>query len=193
MSSKLSVLSCKSNNKPVTSDSGRRGTAFSRVGCLHAGANLCNQSGQHQFDFANSAFRGFVLLRRDEAEVASKQTEIVEFAGGAQSQVKELPEFSVPGSTASLRDVSGYREGSSSHLAGQSESFIRRKWSRRSINSEGQIVAFSPDIQFSEVLHGAIPPKHLRYVIDYWRVVLSVLTYHLKLITYNSEESYSQC
>lgn len=193
MSYKFSVLSCKSDEKRIPSLSAAPEVAFSQIRAVRAGADFRNQSCEHQLDFANPAFHEFILFRHDESQVASKQTEVIEFSGRAKSHVEELPEFRVSGSSASLGYVCRHRERSSPHLARQSKSLIGRKGSRRSINTDGQVVALSPDIQFSKILHGGIPPKYLRKGFAACRDVPSVSTYHSKLRTYNSEESYRQC
>jgi hypothetical protein len=85
-----------------------------------------------------------------------------------------LAELRPPGSGAPFRDVGRHRSRRSSHLAGNSVSFVFRKGRGRGIDAQDQGVAFLPDLELLKVLRTAPP-------------ALSSLCIYLQLITKNCQ------
>lgn len=145
-------------------------------------ADPSDEACKHELDLVDSSLKLLVLTRCQELKVSREQREVVQFACGAQRDVKVLPQLDSSGSTAALGNVGGNRECGPSHLANQAIPLRFGKGGRNTVNAHCHSMTLLPDQKFAKILHRLTP-----------FFALFSFTYDLGLITYNSSLGLFQC
>ncbi len=190
----LSVLSSKLNLRLPWS-----ALVYSRVECFvrlwpNSGSDFRDESSKHQFDFANSCLHHLVLFRNEKSQVSREQAKVIQLTGRSECHVKKLFQLRISGSATAFRNICGYGKSRSSHLAGQPESFIGRKWRRTPVNTQCERMSFSLNVQLPKILHRQQPPlRNFAAKMSVTHFLLFVSTYNLQPTTYNSTESCTPC
>jgi hypothetical protein len=143
-------------------------------------------AGEHSLNFVHSRMQRLELLRREKIQIFGERNEIFQLAGRSPRDVKRLTQFGICSSLAPLGDVCANREGSSSHLTGESKHFLPGKNSGDVIQAHGQSMAFLPHQQFGVVLHDC-PATESTFCVYYCRVLCYLFTSHCKLTTDNCQ------
>jgi hypothetical protein len=146
-------------------------------------ADFADESSQHQFDLMNPGFECIMLRWSQELKISRERKKVVQFACGAQGDVKVLLQLRSSSPAATLGDICRNRKGSAAHLVRQAITLRFRERGSSPVNAQRHGVALAPDQQFAEVLHAPTPLS--LYFVSF--------TYHLILMTYHFLGATVQC
>ena len=119
--------------------------------------HFLDQPGQHAPNFIEACVQRGMLLVGEQSKVTGEEKEVLQLTRGACGDMKKLAKLSPAGSGASFRNVGRHRSCRSSHLAGNSESFMVREGHGRGVDAQDQSMALLPDLELLKVLH-LLPP-----------------------------------
>ena len=139
------------------------------IGGYPSRVDLLDQASQHPSDFMKARVQCRVLLVGQKSKVAGEEKEVLQLARRTGRNVEKLAELQPAGSCASFRNVSWYRSGCPSHLAGYAEALMFGKYDRCGINSQNQGMALLPDLELLKILHFAPPTRS--FICSYLQLI----------------------
>jgi hypothetical protein len=116
-----------------------------------------DQSSQHPSNFVEAGVKCGVLLVGKQSKIAGEEKEVFQLARRTRRDIKKLAELRPARPGASFCNVGWHRSRCSSHLTGNSESFVLGKDHCCGIDTQDQSMAFLPNLELLKVLHHAPP------------------------------------
>ncbi|MGB7848192.1 MAG: hypothetical protein WBL63_21455 [Candidatus Acidiferrum sp.] len=116
-------------------------------------AKTLEQSREHSLDFKQLRFSSVVLGDIHQVQVPDEKEKVLKFAGGSHRNMQELTKFRASFAATPFRNICGNRTGCTPHLAAEPESFVGGQLPGELANLQNELVAATPHLEFSEVLH----------------------------------------
>ena len=132
------------------------------------------QRSQHFLDLEQFRLHAEMLSLLDHFQVTGKQKKILKFTGRAHGRVEKLAQFRVAPPPAPLSDVCWNGACCPANLTAHSETLVGGQLPRYCVNLERERVTATPDIEFTEVLHGtplSIPPESNLLITNYLELI----------------------
>jgi hypothetical protein len=149
---------------------------FNRIRRDSSRIYLLNQSGQHPSNFMKTRVKCGVLFVGEQSKIAGEEKEVFQLARRTGRDIKKLAELRPARPGASFRNVGWYRSRCSSHLTGNSESFVLGKDHCCGVDTQDQSMAFLPNLELLKVLHHAPPSS------SFFCIYLQLITNNCQLL-----------